>query len=315
MTDQELDRVRVLIAGFHEDRKMRGYAVRDTEQTGWCLRYFLDFLKTRDERDLTAITADTMHAYQTHLYNRHGYRRESLSLSSQMHALGRVRVFFQWLVRRGHILADPSAGIKLPKQKRPLPRGVMTRREVEKVLSQPNLDAPLGLRDRALMELLYSSGLRASEIIGLKLYDVNLAEREVMVRNGKGGKDRVVPVGDVAAKYVELYLEEARRKLLRGKEDGKWLFVGRLKSRMERTSLNQHIVQRYCRQAGLRKHVTTHGFRHTCATHLLKGHADIRHIQELLGHESLESTRIYTRVEVGDLKRALKRCHPRERAQ
>ena len=315
MDEPALDRIRVLIARFYEDRKMRGFAAGYNEQTAWCLRYFLDFLKMRDEADLTAVTADTMFAYQAHIFNRRGFRREKLCLVSQMHVLGRVRVFFQWLVRRGHILADPSAVIRLPKRKRPLPTGVMTKREVEKVLAQPDLDTPLGLRDRAILELLYSSGLRASELINLKLHDVNLADREIMIRKGKGGKDRVVPVGEVAAKYMEMYLEESREKLLRGKEDGKWLFIGRLKAKMERKSLNFAIVQRYCRRAGLKKHVTTHGFRHTCATHLLKGRADIRHIQELLGHESLESTRIYTRVEVGDLKRALKRCHPREQSR
>jgi integrase/recombinase XerD len=142
-----------------------------------------------------------------------------------------------------------------------------------------------------------------------------MAEGEVRVREGKGGQDRVVPLGEVAAKYVDLYVKEARPKILGWKEDPGILFVGRCGKRMDGSTVNQRIVQRAAESAGLKKHVTAHGFRHTCATHLLRGRASLRHIQQLLGHKSLESTQVYLRVEVGDLKRELKRCHPRERAQ
>jgi integrase/recombinase XerD len=305
----------VRIARFLEDRETRGYSAKSLEQNQWGLDYLLDFLKTRDEADLNAITADTLHKYQLHLYTAAGKRGKPLSLASQMHSLVSVRVFFQWLTRRGRILADPSTGIQLPKQKQPLPRGVMTLREVEKILAMPDVDKPLGLRDRAMLEVLYSTGLRSMELRQLKLYDVNVAEGEVRVRDGKGGRDRVVPLGEVAAKYVDLYIKEARPKILRWREDPGTLFLGRGGRKLDGTSLNEHIIQRYARRAGIKKRVTPHGFRHTCATHLLKNHAGLRHIQALLGHKSLESTQIYTRVEVGDLKRELRRCHPRERVQ
>ena len=315
MNNAELDRVRVLMDQFHRDRLMRGYAEMSRIHVAWGLDYFLEFLKTRDESGLTGVTADTLHKYQMHLFTLVGKRNRPLSLGSQMHSLVSVRSFFQWLTKRGHLLADPSKAVALPKQKDPLPRGVMTQREVEKILSLPDVDRPLGLRDRAMLELLYSSGVRSSELRGLKVLDVNTADREVRIRSGKGGRDRVVPLGEVAGKYIDLYLQESRPKILRWKEDPGYLFLGRLGRKLDAASLNQDIIQRYARRAGIKTHVTTHGFRHTCATHLLKGRANIRHIQTLLGHKSLVSTQVYTRVEVGDLKRELKRCHPREIAR
>lgn len=315
MREEEIVRIRALAERFHEDRKVQGYSEKSKEQTIWGISYFYDFLKTRDEETLHAVTADTMHKYQMHLFNLVGKRGKPLSLISQMHALVSVRVFFKWMVRRGFILADPSTALALPRQKKPLPKSVMTRREMERVLATPDVDTPLGLRNRAIMELMYSTGLRNMEVRQLTIPDVNTAEGEVRVRDGKGGQDRVVPLGEIACKYVELYVKEARPRILAWKEDPGFLFLGRCGRKMDGSAINHYIVQQAAGKAGVKKHITAHGFRHTCATHLLKGHASLRHIQRLLGHKSLESTQIYLRVEVGDLKRELKRCHPRERPQ
>ncbi len=312
MTDQEIDRIRVLAGQFNQDREMEGFSDKTKEQTLWGLNYFYEFLKSRDESSLHAITADTLHKYQMHLFNVVGRRGKPLSLTSQLHALVSVRVLFRWLVRRGYVLADPTTAIGLPKQKQPLPKSVMTRREMERILNTPDVDTPLGLRDRAILELMYSTGLRNMEVRNLKLYDVNTQEGEAHVRCGKGGVDRMVPLGEIASKYVDLYVKEARPKLLGWREDSGYLFLGRCGGKLDSGTVNHHIIQRIAGRAGLKKHVTAHGFRHTCATHLLKGHASLRHIQRLLGHKSLDSTQVYLRVEVGDLKRELKRCHPRE---
>ena len=314
MNDQEIGRVRALAGEFIRDRRTEGYADRTEEYIQWGVGYFAEFLKTRDEDKLESITADTMHKYQMHLYNQLGRRGEPLGLASQARALMSVRVLFRWLVRRGYMLADPSSGISLPRRKKPLPRGIMSRREIDRVLNAPNVDTPLGLRDRAILELMYSSGLRNNEVRSLAIIDVNTAEGEVRVRDGKGGVDRVVPLGGIAAKYVELYIREARAAILGWHEDPGVLFVGRFGGKMNGTTVNRWIVQRFAGRAGVKKPVTAHGVRHTCATHMLKGRASLRHIQRLLGHRSLESTQVYLRVEVSDLKRELKRCHPRERA-
>ena len=210
-------------------------------------------------------------------------------------------------------MADPSSAITLPRRKKPLPRGVMSRREIGRVLNAPDVDTPLGLRDRAMLELMYSSGLRNNEVRSLSIADVNAAEGEVSVRNAKGGVDRVVPVGGIASKYLDLYVREARLKILGWREDPGLFFIRRWGKKMHGSTVNECIVKRFAERAGVKKDVTAHGVRHTCATHLLKGRASLRHIQRLLGHRSLESTQVYLRVEVSDLKRELKRCHPRER--
>jgi integrase/recombinase XerD len=313
MNEQEIGRVRALAGEFVRDRRTEGYADRTEEYIKWGVDYFVEFLRKRDEEKLESITADTMHKYQMHLFNQLGRRGEPLGMASQAKALMSVRVLFRWLVRRGYMLADPSSGISLPRRKKPLPRGIMSRREMDRVLSAPDVDTPLGLRDRAMLELMYSSGLRNNEVRSLTIADVNTAEGEVRVKNGKGGVDRVVPLGGIAAKYVELYIREARPAILGWHEDPGVLFVGRFGGKMNGTTVNRWIVQRFAGRAGVKKPVTAHGVRHTCATHMLKGRASLRHIQRLLGHRSLESTQVYLRVEVGDLKRELKRCHPRER--
>lgn len=313
MTDEEIDRIRVLVAQFNQDRKMEGYARVSQVKIDWGLSYFYEFLKTRDESTLQNITSDTLHKYQIHLFNLIGRTGKPLGLASQMDVLVSLRVFFRWLVRRGHVLSDPTTAMALPKQKEPLPKSVMTRREMERVLNTPNVDTPLGLRNRAILELMYSTGLRNMEVRHLKLYDVNTAEGEVHVWGGKGGVDRVVPLGEIAAKYVDLYVKEARSTFVGWGKDCGYLFLGRTGHPLDSTTVNKHIVQCAGGRAGLKKHITAHGFRHTCATHLLKGHASLRHIQRLLGHKSLDSTQVYLRMEVGDLKRELKRCHPRER--
>lgn len=314
MTDEEIDRIRILAAQFHADQKMEGMSPWTIAHARWGLTYFYEFLKPRDESSLPSITADTMHKYQMHLFNIVGRRGKPLNLRTQLGMLGSVRVLFRWLVRRGYVLADPTTSITLPKPKQPIPKNILTRREMERVLNMPDVDTPKGLRDRAILELMYSTGLRNTEVRNLKLYDVNAAEGEVHVRCGKGGVDRVVPLGEVAVKYVELYVQEARSMfLVWGEEDPGYLFLGRYGQRLGRGTINGRIVQRAAGKAGLKNHVTAHGVRHTCATHLMKGHASLRHIQQLLGHKSLDSTQVYLRVEVGDLKREIKRCHPRER--
>jgi integrase/recombinase XerD len=171
-----------------------------------------------------------------------GLRGKPLNLTSQLHALVNVRVFFRWLVRRGYVLADPSTAIALPKQKEPLPKSVMTRREMERILNTPNVDTPLGLRDRAILELMYSTGLRNMEVRNLKLYDVNTKEGEAYVRYGKGGVGRVVPLGEIAAKYVDLYVKDARLKLLGWKEDSGYLFLGRSGKQLDKVRRSINIL-------------------------------------------------------------------------
>jgi integrase/recombinase XerD len=312
--EQGLAEIRRWVEKLKSYLKAEGYSPETVKAAHYDLNRFLLFLSGREEENLPAITSDTLYAFQMALY---GLRRRDgrpYSLSVQSRCLTSVRGFFRYLVRRGVILGDPSGALELPKIKRGLPRGVMTLREVEKVLAQPDVDAPRGLRDRAIMELLYSTGIRNAELRNLALYDINMSEGVLTVRNGKGGKDRVVPFGEIAGRYLDQYVKEARPKILAGHEaKDNVLFVGRDGGKLSCQTLVKHIVERYVKASGIKKHVTPHGFRHTCATHMLKGRASLRHIQALLGHSNLAATQIYTHVEVGDLKKELRRCHPRER--
>jgi integrase/recombinase XerD len=222
-----------------------------------------------------------------------------------------VKSFFRYLLKTNQILYDPTIDIELPPRKKNLPKDIMTKSEVFRVLNQPNPDTALGLRDKAILELLYSTGIRNQELRNLTIYDVDTVNNEVRINQGKGNKDRVIPLGEIASNYIEEYVRYARQKLLKDKEN-KVLFITKNGFKINHANLIW-LVNKYVQRAKIKKHITPHSFRHTCATHLLKNKASLRHIQELLGHASIETTQIYTQVELSDLKKAHKKYHPREK--
>lgn len=236
-----------------------------------------------------------------------------------------LRGFFAYLASQEIVLLDPARDLAYPRRRQVLPRAIPSARQVKKLLAMPPENSPLGLRDRAALELLYSTGLRNAEVCALTVGDVDLENRIVHVRQGKGGKDRVTPIGTKAVEALRGYFETAwpllRHKCgygllvplrpgARGPEAGDSVFLTRRGTRLKEQDLRA-LVCLYRSQANLKTKVTPHGLRHACATHLLKGGADVRHIQLLLGHASLKSTEVYTQVEPRDLKRMLDRCHPR----
>jgi integrase/recombinase XerD len=216
--------------------------------------------------------------------------------------LGAARRFLRWCFRHGHVLQDLSALIVTPKPER-LPRA-LSEADVMKLLELGPRPGPLNARDAALLEVLYGTGLRASELARLQLVDVDLAQRLVLVRQGKGRKDRVVPFGESVAAAIRRYLREVRDE-----RDGR-LFVSVRGRALDHCAVNAIVAQ-----AGKRAGViaSAHRLRHSYATHLLRNGASLPAIQALLGHASLQSTEIYLRVEVADLDRMLERSHPRER--
>jgi integrase/recombinase XerD len=234
-----------------------------------------------------------------------------LRASTRHGALISLRVFFRWLERHGRILADPARDLPLPKVPQSLPRGVLSTKEVERVLAVPDVETTTGLRARAILEVLYSTGIRNQELRNLELDDLNFADGLVTVREGKGRKDRVVPIGRSAQSFLKRYLDETRPVLKRSRFEDH-VFLSRYGRPFSKTQLVL-LLERVGKQAGLRKPLTCHGLRHTCATHMLRGRADIRHIQEMLGHRTLTATQVYTHVAASDLKRVHERCHPRER--
>ena len=287
-------------AGLAED-------TRASYRRAW--RDFLSFLADEEGVEgLASVTPDVVTAYRVSRQTRTSERGRPLGAASQRSAFAALRFLFSWLVRTGKLLSDPTRHLRAPRRAQTLPR-VPSVREVLRLLERAPR-TPLGYRDRALLEVLYGTGMRRGELVRLDLDDLDLAQGELLVREGKGRKDRVVPLGKEARKSLVAYLEAARPKLLRG--ETKALFLGKGGRRMSRPHLTDR-VRTLGERAGMK--LRPHALRHACATHLLRGRADIRQIQRLLGHKTLSTTERYTRVEVSDLRAVIRRCHPRERGR
>ena len=273
------------------------------------------FIAWADERgidDPRQVTRPMIERYQRHLF----YYRKSdgrpLTVGMQVQYLAAIKLWFKWLMRAHHILANPASELELPRAPKRLPGRILSQAEVQAVLRQAEPATAQGLRDRALLELLYATGLRRSEAASLEVYDADMVRGVLWVRRGKGGRQRVVPLGSRAAAWLEQYLRESRPELLAG--DTKALFVNDYGQPIP-SDLVARKVSRYMEFAGLVKGGATHLLRHACATHMLEGGADIRFIQQLLGHEKLETTAIYTHVTIEQLQSVHARCHPAESRQ
>lgn len=218
-----------------------------------------------------------------------------------------LRRFYRWLARENLIAEDPSALIEMPKIGRPLPK-VLSESQVESLLAAPVTETALGLRDRAMLELLYATGLRVSELVGLRIHQVNLRQGVVQVR-GKGGRERLVPIGEESLTWLERYLKKARAELLDG-HPAECVFPSRRGVAMSRQNF-WHLIRRYAQQAGIRTALSPHTLRHAFATHLVNRGADLRVVQMLLGHSDLSTTQIYTHVARARLKGLHQAHHPR----
>ena len=236
---------------------------------------------------------------------------QPLTVHGRRHRIVALRAFSSWLAKHGHILYDVAADVAIvPPRPDTVPRHVFTAAELERLFAQPLLGTPEGLRDRAMMETLYSTGLRARELVRLDRYDLDMAGGTVMVREGKGGKDRVVPIGERAIHWIARYLLDARPLLEVDADDPTLFLLREPGARCEPQKQLGNLVARYMRQAGIHKPGCCHLFRHTMATQMLENGADTRYIQEILGHVQLTTTQIYTRVAIPKLKAVHTSRHP-----
>jgi len=295
---------------FAADLEAQGYAARTIQGYVFYGRHFIRWMADRaaDFRDLRP---DHLREYQGVVAARPGRRGQGLSAASRLGIAVALSQLARFVSRTGRGAPDLAAAIALPSMPRKLPDNILSMKEMERLLSMPDISDPAGLRDRALMELLYATGLRQTEALDLGLEDVDLAAGEARVRRGKGGAGRMVPLGREAVAALAAYLAEARPALTRAGDSGH-LFVSRSGTRVDPSGMLK-AFKRYAKKAGIRRSVGFHTFRHAVATHLMQRGAHLRYIQELLGHKSLGSTQIYTRVTISDLKRAHARYHPRER--
>jgi len=316
MQESGRQRFELLIARFAEHQQVLGFSPRTVASYHSHLAFFLAWLaEETDVEEVTAVTPEVLHAWQTWLYGFADEDGRGLAIATQAARLSVVRSFFRFLVKTDVLLYDPAASLELPKRKGILPRSVLSKKEVERLLAAPDATTPLGLRDRAMLEVLYSTGIRNAELRSLTIYDVDLDRGLVRVNEGKNAKDRVVPLGEAACRWVKEYLIEARPKLLDAHHDHtneSTLFLSKNGNPLVPLGVI-YPIRKHAKAAGIERVVTPHTLRHTFATHLLQGRADIRHIQAMLGHASVATTQIYTRVEVTDLKAVHRRCHPRER--
>lgn len=258
------------------------------------------FLGTRDSSLLAVDRSDIL----SFLARRIGAHASERSISR---ALSAFRQFYRWARREGLVRDDPTAQIQFPRQRRGLP-AVITEREVEALIKAPDTDTPLGTRDRAVVELFYATGMRVSELAGLKCHEINFRQGALRVC-GKGGKERVVPIGETALGWTKRWLEEGRPQLLKGRICD-FVFVTARGGGFTRQGL-WHVIRRHARAAGIRQAISPHTLRHAFATHLLDHGADLRIVQLLLGHSDLATTQIYTHLARARLREMYEKHHPR----
>ena len=307
-----------LIDRYLEQRRALNWSSKTIASYRSHLKVFTAYLATETEIEtIAAVTPEVLRRYQIYLYHWTDEAGRGRSFRTQGARLSAMRSFMRDLVRTKVLAHDPASALELPKRRHILPRVILTKREMARLLAAPDRLTPLGRRDRAMMEVLYATGIRNAELRGLQVRDADLARGVVQIRNGKNGMDRLVPLGRAAGAVLREYLEETRPQLLGRRGPDAALEETLFLSKTGRPLLTLGVIapiRRHARRAGIRKPVTPHVLRHSCATHMLQGRADLRHIQVLLGHRSVATTQIYTQVEVTDLKKVHRRCHPRERA-
>lgn len=287
-------------------------AVGLAEQTANIRRTALDgFIRWCDASaivDAASITPSVLESYQRYLARYRKRNGEPLAMATRATRLNPVRAFCKWLARQGLVSEDPSRDLELPRLAARLPRWVPTVHDVQRVLALPDIGTPAGIRDRAILEVLYSTAIRRMELVRLQEFDVDVAGGVVWVRGGKGGRDRVIPLGRRAGEWVSAYLLDVRPRLTGPKFAGA-LFLTDYGEPFGKNRLGD-LVKRYLVNARLTAPGACHVFRHACATHMLENGADIRFIQAMLGHADLGTTQIYTRVSIAKLKEVHEVTHP-----
>ena len=262
---------------------------------------FVDHLKRKKIQDVRDVGKFDVKGFLLSL------RKKNLNTKSVVRDLSAIRSFFRFLIQEGILETNPVEDLESPKVAKTLPE-ILNLKEIEQILEQPNLQTPLGMRDRAMLEILYATGMRVSELTHLPTHQVNLEGGYVLLY-GKGSKERVVPLGSEAMKWVALYLKGARGALSKGKESA-FLFINRSGKEMSRQRFWRNLKD-YAKKAGLHKRISPHLLRHSFASHLLERGADLRSVQMMLGHVDISTTQIYTHVTGEKLKKVHKQYHPR----
>jgi integrase/recombinase XerD len=288
--------------------KAQNYAKQSVQYKYASLGWFIEWCKERGIDRIEQITRPILQRYQRYLYYAISRSGQPLSIQSQRNRISAVRTWFKFLMRENLILYNPASELDLPKAEKRLPKHTLTTEEAERVLSQPDIETAKGIRDRAILEVFYSTGIRRQELINLALHDVNAGAGVMAVRQGKGRKDRFIPIGERALQWIKKYVDDVRPlHSLPSSPDN--VFLDSSGENLEKHRLGRS-VKKYVKQSGIDKTGSCHLFRHTMATLMLENGADIRFIQQMLGHALISTTEIYTHVAIHKLKEIHTATHP-----
>jgi len=293
---------------FLQWMRERNYSPRTADNRETYLRYFILWC---DERGLTRpqeITRPILERYQRYMFLYRKKDGQPLSTRSQSGRVMPIRAWFKWMTRSNRILYNPAADLDMPRQESRLPKHILTADEADRIMNMPDIRNATGLRDRAILETLYSTGIRRMEVIALNQFDIDYERGTLMVRQGKGRKDRMIPIGERALAWIRKYRDEVRGQLAQAADDGT-LFLTQFGETLGRYHLTQ-LVRGYIDAAKIGKRGSCHLFRHTMATLMLENGADIRFIQAMLGHADMKTTQIYTQVSIVKLKEIHTLTHP-----
>lgn len=290
-----------------EGRRVSGSLARQARHS---LNRLVSHLSEGRVRELSAVDPGCLAGFARTLREAASRRGSPLSVTSQAIYLQRLRSFFRFLEQRGLVLRSAATDLRVPTCST-LPRSILTERQARRLMDAPAASTRVGLRDRAILETFYGTALRRGECCRLDVSDLDFGEGTLLVRDGKGHKDRLLPLPGRAAAALRVYLSEVRTQLVRDPTEPALFLTAWWGQRLSDVSLAL-LVRRYASLAGI-EGLHPHALRHTCATHLLKGGADVRHVQAILGHKKLDTTALYTRVVIDDLREVLARAHPRER--
>lgn len=286
----------------------RNYSPLNVRKMRYMLRDFFIWCDDRNLKYPEEVTRAILERYQKHLFNYRKKNGEPYSSFTQRRHLTSIQALFKWLAKSYYIIMNPASELDLPRKITLLPRDVLTQEEAEQILNTPDISSIYQLRDKVIMEVFYSTGIRRTELTNLKVWDINLDRRTVFIKEGKGKKDRIIPISKRAVLWIEKYLREVRPQIAKH-PDNNYLFLNQFGEKFSAEGLT-HWVRVYIEKSGVEKKGSCHLFRHTMATLMLENGADIRYIQEMLGHSSLETTQIYTKVAIKKLQEVYDLTHP-----
>jgi len=292
---------------------VRGWSQRTVEIYTGELKGFFAYLERQGVTQLGRLSRSHLEGYRLEIFQQRHHGKPLAKATQQVRLTG-VKQFARFLYRENYLLLDLAEGFELPKGNDSLPRQVISEREAVDLINAPDVQTPVGLRDRAILEIFYGTGIRNSELRLLVLDQVDREHGLLRIDHGKGNKGRMVPLGEEAKAWLDHYLDLARASFLK-REDQNLVFMGTQTGECMPRGWMGLMMRRYAALAGIEKTVTPHVLRHSCATHMLRHGANVRHLQTLLGHASTDTTQRYTRVELSDLAAVVRRCHPREQLE